>query len=283
MAVIVEGTQSSTNAIRAQEALNVATNNLPKGIPPPKPAESFVYLYSVSRLSFRVEHALLGVIELKGCRDGQRYCQAYAPIRNQYPQIVPDVFSLGRDPYDYHDAKRIAQDICDASNPFLDQKVEDFGKSNPFYDTQFGTNYSKHGVFWSLNNPPTEDEIKFAEKRRDKNRAALIRKMDELYAANPAKAMAEVKPEHREALSAMGEERPWFKFLQSKTQCPNCGELIPNGRLYHRDTDGDLCVIGQEGWKAVVASGKRKKEDVPEEFRWFRTAGRPPKDEQVAQ
>lgn len=274
MALIAEGSPTTPNAVRAAQALNVATNNLPKGAPPPKSPESFVYVYSVSRLSFHVEHVLLGQIQLKGCSSGQRWCVAYAPIRNPYPQLVPDVFSIGRDPYDYHDAKRIAQDICDPSNPFLDQNIEEFGKSNPFYDTQWGTNTSAQGVFWSLNNPPTEAEIKAAEQRRDKTRKRLIRKMDELYAANPGKAMAEVKPEHREALAAMGEERPWFRVIQNKQPCPNCGELIAEGKLWHKDSDGDYCVQGQEGWKSLVASGRRKYEDVPDEMRW-RKAGRP--------
>jgi hypothetical protein len=283
--VITEGTTTERAKAQARSLERGHNRPLGDGVYPMQQPEFFVYLYSVAKKEMRTEHALLGPVEVFPLEEGQRYRRIGIPIPEPFPQRVEDVFNVGRDPYDYHrgnaGARRIAQDVCDPSNPTLNQKIEDYGKIDPYFAVQNGTNFAKHGVFWSLNAEPTEEELTFFEARRDKFLRHVINLFDKFQAEDPKNAerlMGNAGFDSRDvriALSTFGEERPGYKSYAPMSQCPNCGENIKKGVAFHKDSDGDLCVID---WRRTVEAGKKKREDVPPEKKWWAGPGRPPKE-----
>lgn len=275
MPVIVEGSQTTEKALAMNKSLEKGHNRpMQEGAWVPRPTEFKVYLFTISKRAFRAAHALIPAIEIPACEANERY-KKFRFIPHPFAQKVEDVFNTGREPYDYHSAERIAQDICDPSNPTLNQDIDNYGRIDPYFAVQAGTNLSRYGIFWSRNEEPTEQELQAFEKKRDNFFRFIIRSMDKFYAEDPKNAerlmgnagfdMQDV----RMALDHFGEERPFHKKFTPMQSCPNCAAQVPQGVAYHRDQDGDLCVID---WKKTVASGKRKKEDVPEDKRWWKSA-----------
>lgn len=264
--VALEGSSDTPTAKRYARMFSEAENRpMQDGSWVPRSTEFNVYIFTVAKRDFKTTHALIPLVEIPACGPNERYKKVRF-IPHPFPQKVEDVFNTGREPYDYHSAERIAQDICDPTNPTLNQGISDYGKIDPYWFAQDGTNFSKHGVFWSRNETPTEDELKNAETKRDNYYRFLISEADRFYAADPNTAITKITPDHRMALNFFGEERPWHKKFTPMQACPNCAQQIPQGVAFHRDIDGDICVID---WKRTVAAGKRKKEDVPNEFRWW--------------
>src|SRR6185369_4197630 len=109
------------------------------------------------------------------------------------------------------------------------------------------------------------------EARRDKFYRYTIQQTDQFYAEDPKNvgplmsAAGFDDKDVRIALDYYGEERPYHKKFIAMYACPNCAKQVPQGVAFHRDEDGDLCIID---WKRTVAAGKRKREDVPPEKRW---------------
>jgi hypothetical protein len=264
MAVITKGEETPKARERAAKLTKAANRPLAEGAWLPRPEEYKVYLYTTAKRELTTTHALLAEVRIPACEAGTRYRKVRF-IPHPFPQGVEDVFGVGAEPFHYHDAQRIAQDICDPGNPTLTQGV-DYQKIDPYWLSQEGANFSKYGVFWSRNETPTEEEIKAAETRRDTYYRYLIQYADKLFASDPRRASQEITEDHRIALDHFGEERTWHKKFVAMISCPNCAQQIPQGVAYHRDLDGDLCILD---WKRTVTAGKRKKEDVPEDLRWW--------------
>jgi hypothetical protein len=244
-------------------------------------AELYVYLFTVGKKALTTDHALTGRVEVPACKPGERYVRFHIPLPEPFPQRVEDVFGTGADPFVYHrgrsGARRIAQDICDPSNPTLNQSIRDYGNIDPYFAVQNGTDFAKHGVFWSLNNPPLEEEVERAEAARDAFLRRCINLHDQFSREDPKQLTTlmqsngfDVK-DVRIALEHFGEERPGFAKYVQHTECPNCGEKVKAGVAFHRDMDGDLCVID---WERTVAAGKKTREQVPPEKVWWGKFGR---------
>lgn len=261
--VAVEGTWNSESAKATARALSKGHNgSRAPQIWEMRPEEYRVYIFTVGhtdRLS--TTHALLGRINVPGCKPDERY-KLVTSVRHPFPQRIEDILlsDPNDDPYRYHDAKRIAQDICNPSNPFLDQKIDDYGKLDPYFAVQDGTNFSRFGVFWTLNQTPTEEELANAEKRRDAFYKNTISEHDRLYAAKPANA-ANFGPDVRMALDYFGEQRDYHrKFIPVQT-CPNCGTQIPASAGFHFMPNGACCV---NDWDKAIAAGVKTKKDRPD-------------------
>jgi hypothetical protein len=280
--VIVEGSQDTAAAKQMSRSLDRGHNRAATNEVYPMVEPLFhVHLFNVGRRDgLKTETALLGPVEILPCRkkeDGtwQRYVRFCIPIPEPFPQRVEDTEGTGRDPFVYHRGNsggmRVAQDICDASNPTLNQDIEDYGKIDAYFAVQNGTNFAKQGAFWSKNSTPAEDEILRAEKKRDKFYRYCINLYDKFSQEDP-KAMERLmgasgfdSRDVRIALDFFGEERPGYKRYKPVTDCPNCGKSISAGIAFHPDEYGDLCIID---WRRTVNAGKRTLEQVPVDMRW---------------
>lgn len=240
-----------------------------------EPVRFYVYIHTVSPIPFdkangnAIEHALIPLVELPAADPlhGKRYATWKVKLRHRFPQPVGDVFSTGRDPFDYHDARRIAQDICDPTNPSLDQSIENFRGFN----FQEGTASADFGVFWSENETPTEEELLRAEKRRDKTFARLRQRADEMIGQRGNAALSQLTIYHRMAFEFVNEIREWNKRPVPMKECPNCATMIPQSAGFHF-MNGICCV---NDWKRAVDSGVKSRDDVPREARWWQGPGRP--------
>ncbi len=131
--------------------------------------------------------------------------------------------------------------------------------------------FSIRGVFFSLSNPPMEKDVEQARERMEGRYKRLVEKIGVLEVTNDPRlheALAH-DPDYGLAAQYFGKQ---FKFNQQvarATNCENCGEQKPASRLFHQTSFGSLCVERtEEAWRAVVESGVRKYEDVPEKFQW---------------
>ena len=276
--IITDAVPDQTKASEVQKAFNRAVNRAPTDSKyDMQPSEDYVYLFTCGRRDLgSTDHALLGRVEVPACPKDKRFIRFGIPIPEPFPQRVEDVFGTGADPFVYHrgrsGARRIAQDICDPTNPTLNQDVEDYGKQDSYFAVQAGVNFAKQGVFWSQNLEPEEKEIARAEAKRDRFYRYCINMYDKFQAEDPRAAdrlMASSgfdSKDVRTALEFYQEERPAFKLYKPKQTCPNCGEQIAQGLGWHKDADGDLCILD---WQKACMAGKKKREDVPPEKRWW--------------
>ena len=197
------------------------------------------------------------------------------------PYQQPDVEQVnGRIVAVAHDARRVAQDYCNASNTSLDQDLT-IPPQNVF---GWGNNLSKQGVFWiekekckfdskedeekNLNPHPPEEVIAKAEARREQYFRTLIDEARAVEISAPQELANTIMQDHHMAAEYFGEEYSWHKRRVQAVQCPNCGEQKPKGRLFHKGEFGFCVEQSQAAWKAAVNSGVKTKADVPDDFKW---------------
>jgi hypothetical protein len=128
-----------------------------------------------------------------------------------------------------------------------------------------GNDYGKLGVFWSLNDPPTDEEVAKAIRRKETFYRKRLDQARALEASDPKSLYAFLTPTDHVAADYFGEEFTWHKVSVRPVSCPNCGESIKAVAAYHRNVDGVICVID---WKRTVEAGVKKMKDVPESKRW---------------
>ena len=210
--------------------------------------EYFVYLYNVSEQAYEVSRPPIALkIKIPGRKVGEKYALAgQFPQPIWIPESTPDKPDLSVVP---QDAKRFAMDICNPENLGLDQDAVPDAR----FALSSGANLGKKGVFWSLNNPPTEQEINSAVNRMEKYYEYLLQEADAVAVASPQTLQLTLTPEHHTACDYFGMERTWHGKKTKPMDCPNCGTRVKEGIAFHV-VDGDLCVID---WARTVKAGKR--------------------------
>jgi len=135
-------------------------------------------------------------------------------------------------------------------NPFEAQfrDIEKFGNRD-----QTGNNLNAFGVWWSFtapDDPLLEEEIKRMRTRLDGTMRGLIDAGNMLNAQNDRKA---ITPLMHFAMEYFNLEADWHKSHQHRVLCPNCGDSVPEGIIYHRNSFGDRCIIDKERYLESVA------------------------------
>jgi hypothetical protein len=99
------------------------------------------------------------------------------------------------------------------------------------------SDYSKYGLFISMNEDPSEEEIAAAEESRVNHLAKVVEEGDGFYAVNGGMTTvtmgnqqvtrSNISVTHRNALKELGWERPWGnnKAVQMAS-CWNCGRSV---------------------------------------------------------
>lgn len=242
------------------------------------PIHRNVYIYSVARRDFDKSHVYFKGT-LKGCHKGERYVLC-TPIPDPPQQLSEDAERGGKrvdvEPRD-EAGWRVAIDILNSNNPSLNPYFAPDARQSALYSTAIGVDLIRYGLFPSLNNPPTEEELVRAEASRDKSYNDLVNEAFQEQASNPQnfRNWLATHPDINIAMEALGVEADWFKKAEVKQSCPNCGTQVKAGIAFHM-FEGGLCVLD---WKKAYESGRVKKEDVPESKRWEgfqRGPGRPP-------
>lgn len=223
----------------------------------------YVYIYSVSNREFerRLPPHIPRLI-LKACPEGKDYIQV-ARLSHPFEQADRDVDN-GEVRMRYHDARKVAQDILCPDAADMDSAVSPESMSS-------GTDLRAKGLFWSLNNPPLPEEVKKAHKRvEDYYRARLVRNQALEY-TNPKELAERINEDDHLAADYFGEEYSWHKqrvkkvTAAAKVPCPVCGDDIKPGVAFHKDSEGEYCILD---WKRAYDAGRVTKKQVPEDKRW---------------
>jgi hypothetical protein len=250
----VRDTQAANQAIVGQDYVDPGQFRKP---------DYFVYVYSVVdprpdnmklRRSFPPLIPDLEIAEAKGSR--------YVLVTTiASPVNQPLMKENGERYIDAHDARRLAMDIVNPENLTLDQDRKTQGLSRAE-----GNDYGKLGVFWSLNNPPKEEEIRKAIDRKEAFYRARLDQARVIQTSNPKALDEYITATDHVAADYFALEFPWHQHLVKQETCPNCGEHIRPGAKFHQSVAlGVMCVLD---WQAAVNAGVKKLEDVPEGKRW---------------
>lgn len=220
----------------------------------------FVYLYSISQEEFeRRMPPHLPRLTLKACPPDVEYVQV-AKLAEPFEQADRDI-DTGEVRIRFHNAQKVAQDIVCPDAPNMDAAVPPEVMSS-------GTDLRAKGLFWSLNNPPTAEEVKKARTRLENYYRSLLERATALEYTNPKELLERLNKDYHLAADYFGEEYTWHKQRVKKVgkvECPYCGDPIKAGVAFHKGSDGDLCILD---WKRAYEAGKVTLKQVPDDKRW---------------
>jgi hypothetical protein len=244
-----------------------------------------IYVFSVARKAFNVSTLLFKKLKLAGCENGERYVRCTS-LPDPFPQVCPDN-DRGGSRVDDNDAWIAVIDMLNPGNFTLNPY---HGDSNPnFYANTNGTNLIAEGVFPSLNEVPTEAEIKKAEDARDKHYRYLTKEALRLFAigAKQGNEFLQRYPDVHIAMDVLRLKAPWHQDNRVEEECPNCGDSIKPGLAFHKSSVTDkLCVI--DPVKALKAKAITREEfeeltQYEEATEVRRKPGRPRNSERVSE
>jgi hypothetical protein len=227
-----------------------------------RPPLRHIYVFTVSKKTRQVKKKLFPGLNLRGCEAGERYVLC-TPIPDPVPEVIKNEMTGGSDIKE-HPGWRCVIDMLNPSNPTMDPYL---GTGNPdFFSNRNGNNLIAEGFWPSLNETPTEEEIKRAEKHRD-TRYRWMAKESQRLAARSKRDLDEflqTYPDTHNALDALGIKTDWHSPMTVTVNCSNCGDEIKQGLAFHKSSVTDkLCVIDPErAYKAKAISKKELEELV---------------------
>jgi hypothetical protein len=201
----------------------------------------FVHLYTVSDREFIVcQPPLVSRLIIAPRLAGQRY-SLVGSLPSPFNQLdreggVGDLITRA------HIAERVAMSIVNPNNFSLDQDA----KLPDGAILGLGVDLNSQGIFWSRNNPPTEEEVTKAEARKERYYRLLLEKARTLEIANPKELEFAINQDYHMAAEYFKIETTWHKKLVRMEDCPNCGEPVKSGLAYHKNSLGFLCIIDAE-------------------------------------
>ena len=257
---------------------NVLLNKMAQASPPPalidlsqhpwanRKADYYLYLYNTVDREFVVHRPpYFPSIRIAACPKDKPYVMAM-----KIPNLVNtrDInIETGEPRIDPQYGERFAMDIINPQNLGVDMWAQ------PSDDQRWidgGTDdLSLRGVFWTKNDPPTDDELGRCRARLEKFYQAMVDRANRI-AQDPQQPRQDITPECHTAADYFRLSPGWHLHMQSPTFCPNCGESIREGIDFHMSQAFGVCVID---WKGAVSAGIKKREDVPIEKRWWEDEG----------
>ena len=237
----------------------------------------YLNIFNISTLPF-VRHRPpdFPTIQIKACPKGEPYVLAVRVADTiRYKWITAET---GAPAFDSIAGERWATDLINPANLGNEMWTE---VTNPALQ-QFhggGDDLSVRGVFWTRNEVPTAEELGKARSRMENHYRGLVRQAEQM-AADPKRA-GEIGEEHHHAADYLRVNATWHMRTVLGEPCPNCGDMVNPGIAFHMSSSGMRCILD---WKRAVSAGAAKKDEVPEELRWWeeepehRGPGRPRKE-----
>lgn len=235
--------------------------------------EYTVYLHSISKRSFEQPHPIYRNVIVPACPKDKRYItfmRITHPV--QIPTVDPDNAS-GPPIIRVENAKRAALCVCNPSYVGSDLSAQEKPIPDWAQIASGECDLTRQGVFASMNEIPTEDELKKAEARRLAYYRKIFEEANGLLRSDPKKLQEVLNQDHHLAAEMFGQDVDWHRVTTPKIECPNCGEKIKEGIAFHYQ-NGRVCVLD---WEKSWLAGAVKKEDVPEPKRWWNEEAEKPK------
>lgn len=236
-----------------------------------------IYLFNVSARMFE-RVGPYQKVTIPGVQDGDPHLQGMKPNEKyHYVTSFPQPMMIF-DPNDQTglinatkiDARRYVMDIINPDN--MTFSLDTIIPPNDVFSQ--GNDLSKSGVFFSMSNPPSAADVKAAYARMEKHYNGLLQRAEVLEMTDKPQLAQQLgsNPDYAHAAEYFNKDYKWRKKNERPEKCPNCGETRNAGLKYHMSSAGYLCVDPtQDGWKAAVLAGAKRKEDVPDGLglRWW--------------
>ncbi len=207
-----------------------------------------IYVYNILELEHIVRQPpLLPRFVVPSCPKGERVVWTTLPafMRERREKTgTTEVFTRRVD------GRRVATSALNPSAyPGTDWKaqIQNWNSSD-----QFGNNLNVFGVWWSLtkpDDPKLDAEIKQFRSIVTKTMEGLIKHAEALNASN---RRDEITPNMHFAMDYLGKAANWHMPMRHMILCPNCGDQVPEGISYHRNSFGDRCIIDPERYALSV-------------------------------
>lgn len=213
--------------------------------------EYFVYIFNVSEETYKVARPPIAKeITIPGRKKEEKYARVG---RLPQPMVVPKT-SVDQSAMEVttQDARRFAMDIINSENLGLDQDAV----IDPRGALSVGHDLGRKGVFWTINEIPTEEELAKATARMEKEYTRLLEQARAVQVSNPQMLRDMLTPEHHRAAEYWGVETEWHGKQSRPMDCPICGDRVKAGIAYHVDASNELCIID---WARTVKAGKRSR------------------------
>lgn len=232
-----------------------------------RPADFFVYLFNIAKQEYKISRLpLIKELTIPARKEGEKY----ALITK-----LPSPFKCPKGNIDSNDidvvimdGRRMAMDIVNPDNFSLEQDAV------ITHSDSIGQNLGRLGVFWSLNNPPTEEELAKATRRLEAHYRNLLVEARTTETSNPAALPAVLTPAHHAAADYFHETFNWHKKETHLENCPRCGSPANVGAPFHPMEGGGLC-IGD--WDKAIKAGVRSRAQAYEATEDERYAPKQPK------
>ena len=202
-----------------------------------------IFIYNVAKFGWDLRDGVSRPpnhphLTIAACPEDDEYILA-GRLEHPYPEVW---FDQNNDRQVRHvNGYREATKMLSPRNPGIDQDwdVED-GLSR--FD-----NLNALGVFWSVHNPPTDEEVAAAKGRLEKTFRAELVRMNKIERENPQEAPSQANKIARAAAEHFNTPRSWHQFDLSARQatggrvpCPNCSEMIVPSAAVCRHCDAVL-------------------------------------------
>lgn len=126
--------------------------------------------------------------------------------------------------------------VCSEQGPMRWVPSEGTDAANDIVQIGKIGDFTKFGLFVTLNENPTEEELQKAEQARVDHLSSVVSDGDGFYAVNGGMVTvtmgnqqvtrSNLSETHRKALKELGWERPWAAKNIQMTQCWNCGRSV---------------------------------------------------------
>ena len=212
-------------------------------------ADFFVYLFNIAKLEYKVSRLpIIKEMTIPARKEGEKYARVTK---------LPSPFKMPKGNVDSNDidivildGRRMAMDIVNPDNLSLDQDAVITGSFS------VGQNMGNLGVFWSLNEEPTEAELAAATRRMEKHYRSLLTDARSIETSNPQALPAVLTPTLHAAADYFHETFNWHKRETHKENCSRCGMPANFGAPFHALEGGGLCV---GDWDAAIKAGVRSR------------------------
>ena len=215
--------------------------------------EYFVYIYNVSTMEQRVSRPWAHPdLIIPACGPDEPYSQ---------PAVLPDIvqdrveragsWDIGVRGVD---GKFLAQDALHPDFPNGDwRNYRSLSASTAGND---GTDLYAYGCWWSLSNPPTNEEVNIAKERLA---ATYRREIQKAAALQMAGKPNEITPMMHRAADYFDLETVWHSELKASQICPGCGEKVPASMVRHMPREKCGFVFD---WNGAIRNGVATKKEM---------------------